>query len=478
MAIAAALGAPAAADAATISEGDGGQLVFRAADGEENSMSLQGGTEDVPGVTFYVGSTGNITSFPANCEDQRDWNYVLCPLPAGGVRLELGDGDDDYATSSGTELSKDLKITVDGGPGNDTINGWHQQETFIGGAGNDTLSSWLGDDNLDGGDGDDKLEGDGGSDRLSGGAGNDTLAPDGYEQMASDVVDGGDGIDLIESDYSSRFVDVDPPVAMTLGGGADDGRPGENDDVQGVERLVLSVGGKVTGSDAAEYVKLHQVGDDGELVGNGGDDELRAGDGADRVDGGAGNDKLDGGFGDDTITGGPGRDAISADLAGGDCGPLWCKYPYGNDVVEARDGEVDSITCGAGADKVMADASDTVAPDCEEVTRANDVKPDVVVGPGGGGAKGVTLGSRAKLRTALRKGFTVRLSGLAPGAVKVRALAGGKLVGRGATTAGADGSATAKVRFTPKARRSLARKRSVRLTIVAGAVRGTVALKR
>jgi hypothetical protein len=117
------------------------------------------------------------------------------------------------------------------------------------------------------------------------------------------------------------------------------------------------VPGRIVGSDGPEYVKLHQVGGDGELIGNGGDDELRAGDGADRIDGGAGADKLDGGFGDDTIVGGPGRDQISADLAGGDCGPLWCKLPYGNDTVDARDGEADSVTCGAGTDKVLADAA-------------------------------------------------------------------------------------------------------------------------
>ena len=56
------------------------------------------------------------------------------------------------------------------------------------------------------------------------------------------------------------------------------------------------------------------------------------------------------------LIGGPGRDTISGDLAGGDCGPLWCKYPFGNDTIDARDGEVDSVTCGVGTDTVLADA--------------------------------------------------------------------------------------------------------------------------
>ena len=178
-------------------------------------------------------------------------------------------------------------------------------------------------------------------------------------------------------------------------------------------------------------MKLHQVGADGVLIGNGGDDELRAGDGADQVDGGPGADKLDGGFGDDTIVGGPGRDQISADLAGGDCGPLWCKYPYGNDAVDARDGEQDSVVCGAGEDKVLADANDTVAPDCEQVERSGDggngptpvVPSDGPVGPGPVGPQ--TQALRAKLRTALKRGLTVTLPGVAKG-TKATAKASGR----------------------------------------------------
>ena len=471
---AALLAVPASASAATITTTSDGALLFKAADGERNDMSLQGGTEgEPPAVTFYVGGTNvTITEFPAGCIDQT--SYVTCPQPAGGVRLELGDGEDWYATSSGSELAKDLKISVDGGAGNDRIDGWHQAESFTGGAGNDRIKTWLGNDVLDGGDGDDTLEGAGGSDRLLGGAGNDTLAPDGYEELAADVVDGGDGIDTIESDYSSRFSDLDPPVAITFGSGADDGRPGEGDDLNGVERLVLSVGGKVVGSDAGEYVKLHQVGDNGELIGNGGNDELRGGDGQDRIDGGDGDDKIDGGFGDDTITGGPGRDSISADLAGGDCGPLWCKYPYGNDTVDVRDGAPDSVTCGAGTDSVKADAEDTVAPDCEQVDKSGPApvvdQGGPVVGPQGGGAT-VKLAARTKLRAALKRGLKVKLAGLT-GRVTVKALAGGKLVAKGT------GTGTVKLTFTKQARKSLARKRSVTLSLVAGTAKGSVTLKR
>jgi PASTA domain/RTX calcium-binding nonapeptide repeat (4 copies) len=106
-----------------------------------------------------------------------------------------------------------------------------------------------------------------------------------------------------------------------------------------------------------------------DLSGLGGDDSLNASDGNDRLDGGAGADSLDGGYGDDTIVGGPGQDSISGDTAQGECGIWYCKLPSGNDTIDARDGERDSVTCGVGADSVKADPADTVAPDCETVAR-------------------------------------------------------------------------------------------------------------
>jgi Ca2+-binding RTX toxin-like protein len=460
---------------------DGDAIVFTAADGETNNVGLQPGYDTPDLIRIYVGSSSPVTEVPAGCDDHAaDYGFVECPTPAA-VRYELGDGDDWYASSS--DLKAGLRITVDGGSGKDQLTGDKLNETFTGGDGDDILEGRKGNDSLDGGAGDDQLIGYSGDDHLMGGDGNDTLAPDGYEEPGADVVDGGAGIDTIEGDYSSRVSDLDPPVNITLGGGADDGRPGEGDDLRGVERLMLSdPGGRVVGSDADEYVKLHQVGANGELIGNGGNDELRGGDGEDHIDGGTGNDKLDGGYGDDDIVGGPGRDVVSADLATGDCGPLWCKYPYGNDVVDVRDGEADSVTCGAGQDKVVADGIDTVSPDCEQIDRAGGPAP----GPGPSPAPKPkptdpdnpvtpvkTATAAVRLRTALKRGLTVKLDGVKRGTA-VKALAGGRLVARGKARSG--GKAT--LRFTKAAKRSLARKRTVKLTIAAGAYRGVVTLAR
>jgi hypothetical protein len=187
------------------------------------------------------------------------------------------------------------------------------------------------------------------------------------------------------------------------------------------------------------------------------------------------------------LIGGLGRDTISGDLAGGDCGPLWCTYPYGNDTIEARDGEVDSITCGAGTDTVSADAQDVVASDCETVTRgASGSAPAAGSGraPGSsaksapGAAAKVALKGRPRLAKVLRSGFSVRVSGAKAGQrVKLTATRGGKVVARGSATARAT-TVTVRLRFTTAGRKALKRKRKATLVVSGGTIRGTVTLRR
>jgi uncharacterized repeat protein (TIGR01451 family) len=82
------------------------------------------------------------------------------------------------------------------------------------------------------------------------------------------------------------------------------------------------------------------------LTGLGGNDRLWGLAGADRLFGGAGADALYGGAGPDLLDGGAGNDAIYA-----------------------RDRKRDTIRCGAGRDRVTADASDRVSRNCERVGR-------------------------------------------------------------------------------------------------------------
>jgi hypothetical protein len=474
-----ALAVPAGAHAATLTSDGAGAYTFTAGPGEVNHLDVQG--TDGGDVVFY-GNLAVADPLPASCAPSGIYGneVVTCSAPAR-VTVSAGDGDDILHTSSTTP---NVPIVIDAGDGKDLVEGDKNADEIHGGGGNDTIKGGYGKDLVDGGDGNDVVVGGGDADQVLGGAGDDELEPDAAEDPSADVVDGGPGVDRIEADYSSRFSSAPAPfLAFTLAGGADDGRPGEGDDIRNVERLTLHNAAKVIGTDASEYVKLHQVGGNGELIGNGGDDELRGGDGADKLDGGTGNDVLDGGFGDDVIVGGPGKDMISADLAGGNCGPLWCKYPFGNDTIDARDGEVDSITCGAGADTVKADAADVVAPDCETVDRAGTA-PASGGGatPGGGtipaGHAVAKLAGGAKLRTALRSGFKVRVTGMGAGRLRLSARRGGAVVARGSATVGASGSAIVRLSFTKAARKALRGKRAVTLKIAGGGLSATVTLRR
>lgn len=77
--------------------------------------------------------------------------------------------------------------------------------------------------------------------------------------------------------------------------------------------------------------------------------------GKDRIYGFGGNDWIRGLAGADLIVGGPGQDTLSG-------GP-------GDDVLLARDKQRDKVFCGAGKDRTVVDANDSVFGDCEDVER-------------------------------------------------------------------------------------------------------------
>ena len=88
--------------------------------------------------------------------------------------------------------------------------------------------------------------------------------------------------------------------------------------------------------------------------GLGGNDVLKGLDGNDTLNGGKGNDVLKGGPGNDKLVGGPGKDAFDAGT--------------GNDTVNSADGTKETVNCGAGKDKVIADKLDKLN-GCESVKR-------------------------------------------------------------------------------------------------------------
>jgi Ca2+-binding RTX toxin-like protein len=93
-----------------------------------------------------------------------------------------------------------------------------------------------------------------------------------------------------------------------------------------------------------------------------------------QVNGGAGEDFLYGGSGPDLLFDGPGVDHLFG--------------RGGNDRLESHGTFIDHISCGDGIDTAVADASDEVAADCENVDDGTGGTGGG--GPGGGGAVGTT----------------------------------------------------------------------------------------
>ena len=385
-----------AAGATTVGFDPGGRLVVTGEPAKDN-IGLQVPYGETDRIAVYAGGTTVTAPSPA-CE-QAAQDLVYCDWnPAAGARVDLGDGDDWGYVSYDLPVAAPLELV--GGAGNDKLQSSldGQPTTLDGGPGEDTLQGGPGIDRMLGGDGNDKLEGREGNDELRGGGGDDLLSGDGSTGRFTDVLDGGDGYDTVDSDWGDGSFDAPPqPVSLTLAGGADDGRAGENDDVRGVENVKAYAAATLVGTDAAEHLEVVQITAPATLVGHGGDDTLRGSDGQDRLEGGAGADYLDAGFGDDVIVAGPGPDTVHGDRAGGECGYYWCKYPFGNDTIDVRDGERDTVTCGAGQDSVQADAEDVVAPDCETADKADKADKAGTAGPGAGGAAAKAC-STGKLR--------------------------------------------------------------------------------
>jgi len=350
---------------------ESGTWVYRASPGEANNvvvgpdMPLAGDPD--PNVVTIM-ERGRTVTLPAGCDRGRfptGDDIAYCPVQP--VRVDLGDGDD--AASAADRLPEGLLVTLDGGSGNDRLSGSHTGAKLVaaGGEGNDTLTGSHKDDVLDGGPGNDVLNGTAGNDQVLGGDGDDQLQGDDLA-VGNDVIDGGNGIDTISGDWIQR--DRSEGLAISLDGVANDGHPNERDNVVAVERLELTQAATVLAGAAGLHVRIWNTPNgSSKVVGSDQGDQIRTDDLGDEIDGKGGNDVIEAGYGDDRIVGGPGQDSINADAGSGACNFLVCRGPYGNDHVDVRDGEKDSVTCGVGTDTVIADAIDEIAPDCENVDR-------------------------------------------------------------------------------------------------------------
>lgn len=396
------------------------------------------------------------------------------------IGADLGGGNDDFENLVECVSPNVSQSEVAAGDGDDLVNVGNYDDTVTGGPGNDTLRTNGGKDSVAGGEGDDKIEAGAGNDTITGDAGNDEIFPaagndtaDGGEgddaftsetwsvDSGADDLRGGPGIDLID------LIDHTTGVSVTLDDVANDGNSGEGDNYHSdIENLYGTRGADVlVGSNAPNYIRGSEANDI--INGLGGDDKLDGDSGNDVIDGGLGNDTIYGGYDNDDVTGGAGKDALFGDYTS--CSAYSC--PGGADIVRARDGEVDAVNCGAGADQAVVDTADVVAADgfmvCESVDSATlPGTPGTPGAPGTGVTVGVKSASRAKgVKVSITCPTTCKATAKVTLSKKLKKKYRLKSNVIGSVTKSVKGTASVKITIKKWARQRLARKGVVKATI-------------
>jgi len=273
------------------------------------------------------------------------------------LALNANGGDDSFSATG--NLATLIRITVDGGAGNDTLLGSNGADFLFGSDGNDFVDGQQGNDaaflgagddvfQWDPGDGSDVVEGQGGTDTLAFNGSNIsenlevsangsrvrftrdiaaiTMDLDDVELIVARSLGGADNI--VVNDLSGTDV-VNVVADLAAFGGGDDGVPdnvivnatggddvatvvgaGPNAQVSGLAALV-----SVSGAGAGDRLTVNALAGDDVVdatmsAANSIPLTLDGGEGNDILIGGDGNDVLLGGDGDDVLIGGPGNDVI------------------------------------------------------------------------------------------------------------------------------------------------------------------------
>ena len=158
---------------------------------------------DTTGIDFTIFPPG----VPAGVATVQTRTFNPAPNEVDYDSLESADEIISETTDSSLDLSGD--DFIEGGAGDDRIDGGDGADTIDGGTGDDAILGQAGADEIDGGAGDD---------RILGGAGNDTIDGDDDD----DLIRGGDGVDTIEGGTGND--------TLTGGLGADTITGGTGDD--------------------------------------------------------------------------------------------------------------------------------------------------------------------------------------------------------------------------------------------------------
>ncbi|HEY6891822.1 MAG TPA: hypothetical protein VI300_28730, partial [Solirubrobacter sp.] len=136
------------AQASTVTFAADGALVVTAAPGERNHLGIQAAGDESGRVVVYEGTPGLPVTGPADRCEPFDGSVTCTVDPAAGVRVDLGDGDDWAYVSS--DLPPTMPVSLVGGPGDDRLQASSdgQPTTLDGGPGNDELDGGKGTDTL------------------------------------------------------------------------------------------------------------------------------------------------------------------------------------------------------------------------------------------------------------------------------------------------------------------------------------------
>jgi Ca2+-binding RTX toxin-like protein len=411
-------GNPSASDAATANVIGGGFLIYAAAMGESNDVSLS-----LVGTTYAITDTGATIEPGTGCV-RVTLQQVSCRQPDGDdsllhFEIFVRDGNDRVTVITAPAGNSMMNKLV-GEDGDDTLVGGPGNDQLLGLEGADSLSAGGGDDQMNGGPGPDALGGGGGrdlarySDRaaavtvtidgtaddgnvedgppfardnvatdvedIQGGVGDDTLSGNGganrlYGFAGSDMLDGGPGDDVLLGDQTLPDEGFPGPIGadtMIGGSGIDLVDYGDHGPVTVDLDGVADDGGPGEGDNAGTDVE--------NIVGSAEADVLSGNDAANVLKGGGGDDELSGFAGDDVLDGGPGvicfPSCTDADVLRGGTGFDTADYGSHSAGVDADldnevedDGEpgegdtledFEGLSGGAGADLLIGDGQENV----------------------------------------------------------------------------------------------------------------------
>ncbi|WP_340313837.1 hypothetical protein [Rhizorhabdus argentea] len=320
----------------------------------------------------------------------------------GNIIVTLQPGDSFNGANYVFDAGSDIRFTINGSTGGDSISATINNDLITGGDGNDYINGDDGNDTLIGGNGNDTIIGEDGNNLITGGAGNDVfvLEGEGGSNIITDFTVGQDKIDLSDTNVDS-FAALQPHLSSS-GGDAIIAGDDTSYTLQGValasldaSSFIFATPKNITGTENPDILEggalndsISGLGGGDNIFGEEGDDTLSGGNGDDFISGGDGNDLIDGGAGNDQIgyvdaesgvsvdlrittqqnTGGGGLDTITtvegvggsdyADTLTGTTGNNTLIGNDGDDVLYGKGG-TDGLIGGAGNDIIVLDIQQT-----------------------------------------------------------------------------------------------------------------------